>query len=531
MGQAQVWARVNTQYALSDQPDAMHFNLRTKGVLTLAVLILYISSVGLFLTNERQKLVAIVQEIDTNSTAQSFFGTLLNALGHTLVDIQAILSSPEFANARPALVTQSIEDLTRIAADLQQTAQMYSLLAPDSEDFNRELAAIKNTYDFGHLAKIRDIEQRLIAKLNDVLGALRMRGEDSAQRYHELQQFINVVSIAGNIFGAVVSAAVILMFFGRLAKDIKRLQARAIAVVGGYDGGPLSNTRHDEIGGLIEAVNRMQVDLRRSERQQEISRQQRFHQEKMAAVGSLAAAIGHEVSNPIAAISGVAQQMIEETKDDNRASSKICHEFATQMLQQAERIALIMRQMSTLTTPHSPEAELLDLNALIESTCGFIAYDARFAGVTFEQDLDRDIPAITAVADHITQILMNVLINAADAMDPASQPGQRRIQISTRVAGDNVHLSVTDNGLGMSPEVLAKAFDESFTTKPAGKGRGIGLFLCKALVKKDGGRIELTSTLGVGTSLSLFLSLSPAVTAVRAISAPFNHASLESSGH
>jgi signal transduction histidine kinase len=116
-------------------------------------------------------------------------------------------------------------------------------------------------------------------------------------------------------------------------------------------------------------------------------------------------------------------------------------------------------------------------------------------------------------------------------MDPASQPGQRRIQISTRVAGDNVHLSVTDNGLGMSPEVLAKAFDESFTTKPAGKGRGIGLFLCKALVKKDGGRIELTSTLGVGTSLSLFLSLSPAVTAVRAISAPFNHASLESSGH
>jgi signal transduction histidine kinase len=298
------------------------------------------------------------------------------------------------------------------------------------------------------------------------------------------------------------------VFFTRLAKDIKRLQDRAEAVVAGYAGEPLVKNRTDEIGGLIDAVNRMQVDLRRWEQQQEITRQQRMHQEKMAAVGSLAAAIGHEVSNPIAAISGVAQAMIDETKDDPSKTCKVLHDFAVLIYKQAERISLIMRQMATLTTPHSPDPELLDLNELIRSTCGFVSYDKRFNGIEFDFDLDRDLPALTAVADHITQILMNLLINAADAMDQSTGAARQRIRISTRLVGAEVQLKIVDTGHGMSPEVLKKAFQESFSTKPAGKGRGIGLFLCKTLVESGGGRIELVSEQGVGTTANLFLPLS-----------------------
>jgi signal transduction histidine kinase len=384
---------------------------------------------------------------------------------------------------------------------------LYPVLARNIDNFGLAVEAVKSMDKPQNMVKVRDSEQELLARLNDILVDLQARDTEFAQTYHDRQQFINRASLAANIAGALASVVVILIFFTRLGRDINRLQDRAVAIVAGYAGEPLANTRHDEMGSLIDAVNRMQTDLRHLEQQKEMSRQQRFHQEKMAAVGSLAAAIGHEVSNPIAAISGIAQYILDETKGQQPEICKVCHDFAAQILKQTERIALIMRQMTTMTALHSPDAELLDLNALIRSTCSFIAFDKRFAGIELAQELDSDIPAVTVVADHITQILMNLLINAADAVDPGGGHGPPRILVTTRVHGDTIHLSVTDNGAGMSPEVLAKAFDESFTTKPAGKGRGIGLFLCKSLVEKSGGRIALTSTPGAGTAADLLLPL------------------------
>jgi signal transduction histidine kinase len=353
------------------------------------------------------------------------------------------------------------------------------------------------------------MEQTMAARIHDTLEDMQRRSAELTQQYHDTQQQISVFAISANAVGAVASVAVILVFFTRLAKDIKRLQDRAVAIVGGYAGEPLPNARHDEVGGLIDAVNRMQVDLRRTEQQMEIARQQRSHHEKMAAVGSLAAAIGHEVSNPIAAIAGVAQFIIDETKREDQRSNKTVNEFATQILHQTERISRIMRKLATVTAPHPPEPELLDLNALIQSTCAFIGYDDRLHGVEFKFDLGRDVPAVTAVADHITQVLINLLINAADAMDHGTVQDRYQICVATRKLSKSVEITVRDNGHGMSADVLAKAFDESFTTKPNGKGRGIGLFLCKTLMEDAGGRIVLASKEGEGTTATLCLPLRP----------------------
>jgi signal transduction histidine kinase len=254
----------------------------------------------------------------------------------------------------------------------------------------------------------------------------------------------------------------------------------------------------------------MQNDLRHWEQQQEIGRQQRFHQEKMAAVGSMAAAIGHEVSNPIAAIAGMAQFLLDETRDATDKVGHLANDFGVQILRQTERISLIMRQLASLTRPHSPEPELLDLNALVRSTCSFISYDKRFRGIEFEYGLDHDVPALLGVADHLTQVLMNLLINAADAMEDVPKDGSARIRVASFVVADTVCLAVADTGHGMTEEVRARAFEESFTTKPAGKGRGIGLFLCKTLIEQAGGQIQVQSTPGVGTTLILHLPLAPA---------------------
>lgn len=486
----------------------MNLSLRMKGLLALAVLVLYVAGAALYLAQQRRELFGIAQQAESHRALQATLEPTFNTLAHTLVQTQEILTGPDYS-AEPT------PRYSEIALNLNPLLQRLGRLRVVDDDIAAHINALAyavervRTVPSGrNLEQVRDAEQKLIAHLHDVLSSLDRRSEALEAAYLSKQQFITVTAIGASAFGALASAAVILMFFTRLADDIERLRGRAHEIVSGYSGPPLRRHRNDEVGGLIDAVNRMQDDLRSWERREEISRQQRFHQEKMAAVGSMASAIGHEVSNPIAAISGVAQFLVDEARTDpSHRIGQLAHEFGTQILRQTERISLIMRQLATLTRAHSPEPELLDLNALTQSTCNFIRYDKRFQGIEFDYALDHELPAVTAVVDHITQVLMNLLINAADAMEKTPKDGRARIRVSTAVVGTEVLVTVADTGHGMTPEVMARAFEESFSTKPAGRGRGIGLFLCKTLIEQQRGRIELASQPEVGTTVRLFLPL------------------------
>ena len=221
----------------------------------------------------------------------------------------------------------------------------------------------------------------------------------------------------------------------------------------------------------------------------------------MAAIGSLAAAIAHEVNNPIAAITGVAEA-IHDTQMSSACPGGRCRPEL--ILEQTRRISQITRQLAEMTAPHSPDPQLLDLNALVRSTCGFVRYDKRFGNIEFSFGLDPQVPAIKAVADHLTQVLMNLLINAADATGDivGRKPA---ITVETVSRNTEVVLVVADNGCGMDAPTLARAFDEAFTTKPPGKGSGLGLFMCRSLIEAEGGRIELDSAAGRGTRASVHL--------------------------
>jgi two-component system, NtrC family, sensor kinase len=493
----------------------MNLSLRSKGLLTLAAVIFYLAFIAWFVANQRQGLVEIVREIEINQANQNALASIASAVTHSLFETDLLLSSADYGQKHPLTYADIAQHFDDTAAALHEAAEIDPALMQEAANFRQGAQVMRGEPTPLELAQMRQGQRKVVEKLQELSAVLQTRSQELTQQYRDTQQFISVFAISANVVGAVISMAVILIFFTRLAKDIKRLQDRAVAIVAGYAGDPLPQTRNDEIGGLIQAVNQMQVDLRAWERQQEINRQQRFHHEKMATIGSLAGAIGHEVNNPIAAISGIAQFIIDETKDDARASCKTVNEFAGSILKQTERITSIMRQMATLTAPHSPKAELADLNALIRSTWSFLSYDKRLRGVELEQHLDHDLPAVTVVADHMTQVLMNVMINAADAMDNV-EPGRRRIVVATCVVGDEVKISITDNGRGMSPEVLAKAFDDSFTTKPAGKGSGLGLFICKSLMEEAGGRITLTSVLNEGTTATLYVPLRPSAVATQA---------------
>jgi two-component system, NtrC family, sensor kinase len=300
----------------------------------------------------------------------------------------------------------------------------------------------------------------------------------------------------------IVFGAIMIAFFRRLAWDIVRLQERASHIVGGYRGAPLEIGRSDEVGALMAAVNHMQLELRQREQKLEMAREQHSHREKMAALGSLARAIAHEINNPIAAISGLAQSMSETPAGRGAASPPRL------ILEQAQRISTITRQVSEFARPRAARVELLDLNGLVRTTCRFIAYDERFRNVKLELALDEGLPAVKAVADHVTQVLMNLLINAADAVDGLKDRGAC-IEVATSAAPGEAVLRVADNGVGMDAETLRRAFEESFSTKPGTTGRGLGLFICRELLDRFGGRIELASTRGSGTTATVRLPLRP----------------------
>jgi signal transduction histidine kinase len=302
-----------------------------------------------------------------------------------------------------------------------------------------------------------------------------------------------------SLFGIIVFGLVSAAFLSRLALDIGELKARALAIVKGYRGSPLEVNRGDEIGSLMASVNSIQDELRQRETQIELERQQRFHREKMAAVGSLAAAVAHEINNPIAAIAGVAEAIQDQCRGEHCPNlGQSCRPGL--ILEQARRVSSITRQLAEFSAPPSQGAQLTDLNGLVRNTLSFVSYDRRLRGVQLDTELDVTLPAVTLVEDYLTQVLMNLLLNAADAQEGRND---KRILVMTQAQPDGVVLQVKDNGSGMDAETLAHAFDEYYSTKPSGKGTGLGLAVCKSLMESMGGEITLNSEPGAGTTATL----------------------------
>jgi len=355
------------------------------------------------------------------------------------------------------------------------------------------------------IADVRANFHRLVIDLDTVTTDIASQKQRLLENYRLSFERLSYEWFGFGILGIALLGGLMMNFFRRLAKDIERVRQRAVEVVGGYRGAPLRNTRHDEMGALIDAVNDMQRDLRAHESQLELVRQQQFHKEKMAAVGSLAAAVAHEINNPMAAIIGVAEAINEE-RSGHECTMRNAPCQPALILEQARRVISITRQIGEFSMPQSPDPELLDLNGLLRSTCNFVTFDRRFRLIELELELDSELPAVYGVADHLTQVAMNLLINAGDALQGRHDPAPK-IRVRTFVRDNKVSFEVSDNGTGIEPDNLERVFVEYFTTKAPGRGTGLGLALCRRLIQDAGGDVSIASTLGVGTTVTVTLPI------------------------
>jgi PAS domain S-box-containing protein len=224
--------------------------------------------------------------------------------------------------------------------------------------------------------------------------------------------------------------------------------------------------------------------------------------ERLAAAGTFAAGVAHEVNNPLASISSLVQSLLPGEDDAQRRTT------LHTILAQITRISGTLKDLVNFARPATGHQKLIDINQLVSDTLRVINYDKRFRGMGLDPVLAPDLRPAFADENEIQQVLLNLLYNAADA----TQGEGSMIRVITankagRQGGDHplIVIRVVDNGIGIPREHLERVFDPFFTTKPAGSGVGLGLSLCQRIILSNKGTIRVDSELGKGTQVTILL--------------------------
>ncbi len=225
--------------------------------------------------------------------------------------------------------------------------------------------------------------------------------------------------------------------------------------------------------------------------------------ERLAAAGTFAAGVAHEVNNPLASISSLVQSLLSGEEDPQRRTT------LHTILSQITRISGTLKDLVNFARPATAQHKPVNLNIAVSDTLRLVNYNKRFSGIQIDPILAADLKPAFADDNEIQQVLLNLLFNAADAT--AAEGGVIKVvteNIRVGHGSDKRHrvmIKVIDNGIGIPAEHLERVFDPFFTTKPAGAGAGLGLSLCQRIVLSNKGTIKVESEVGRGTAVTITL--------------------------
>src|SRR5467141_3304132 len=252
---------------------------------------------------------------------------------------------------------------------------------------------------------------------------------------------------------------------------------------------PLSDEK-----GNIEGVvlsGRDVTDLKRLE-------EQLIQAEKLAAMGQMLAGVAHELNNPLTAILGVTELLRERegTDDSTKRQLELTH-------RQARRAARIVQNLLEFSRPASPQKKPLDLNNLLDRTLQLQEHSLRRNNIEVDFHPQADLPGIIGDANQLIQVFLNLVTNAAQAIREVRDNG--RIQIRASRNGNQLMITVQDDGVGVRPEALPRIFDPFYTTKRPGGGTGLGLSICMSIIREHGGNIEAEVLPAGGSAFTIYL--------------------------
>ncbi len=254
--------------------------------------------------------------------------------------------------------------------------------------------------------------------------------------------------------------------------------------------------RNDEIGDLGRNFNQMVSQMRESRVEIErLHRTQMSRAEHMATLGEMATGLAHEIRNPLAGIAGVIEIIGRDLPTTSPARAVV-----KDVRQEIARINRIVTDLLQTARPHPPKVRKSDLNTTVEHAVMLGRQQGLAKAVEVTLHKDPSLPEVEHDSDQIHQVMLNLLLNALQAID---QKG--KIAVTVERQQNSAVIEVADNGRGISPELLPNIFRPFFTTK--GDGTGLGLSLARRIVEDHQGRIDVTSTVGKGTTFAVVLPL------------------------
>jgi signal transduction histidine kinase len=244
-------------------------------------------------------------------------------------------------------------------------------------------------------------------------------------------------------------------------------------------------------------------DLQGSLEEQRIMQSQLIRATRLSALGELAAVVAHQINNPLTTILGDAELIVEDTLEGTPV-----HESAHAILRAGYRAKKVVESMLSMTRSDS-DAVVQDTNRTILDTLELVGPHIRKQHITLDVDLAQAELPVMAVTGQLEDVWMNLLLNAYDAVTALNADGRITIRSEQSEDGAMVIVRIEDNGSGIPPDQIARVFDPFFTTKPRGKGTGLGLHICRQIVRDHQGQIAIESAPGEGTCVTVRLPAAP----------------------
>jgi GAF domain-containing protein/nitrogen-specific signal transduction histidine kinase len=226
--------------------------------------------------------------------------------------------------------------------------------------------------------------------------------------------------------------------------------------------------------------------------------------ERLTTAGRLAAGVAHELNNPLATIAGCAEALLSRAREDALAALPGVEDLRTYLAlieEEAYRCKDITGSLLQFVRDPGSRRAPTDVNVVVQKTTELLSHQARFRAARFLTDLEPDLPMVTANEGQLRQVFLGIAANALEAMG-----SQGTVTIRSRRRRDEIEIEFEDEGPGMADEILTRIFDPFFTTKPPGQGTGLGLAIAQGIVTDHGGRIEVTSRVGKGTTFRVVLA-------------------------